>query len=184
MVTDIDFAGLRGPGLGHELFGTIQWPSVHDHQPYIGFGSVKNSFEGIGSGAGICAGCNHRHIAQCTGLQAASLALPFFWVTLASPDLWMLLLLLGILGTVGHFVLILAYKRAQPSVLTPYLYGQIVFAMLGGWLVFSQVPDAWSLVGIALITGCGALGTWLTVRESQISRTAESARVAPEPVES
>ncbi len=120
----------------------------------------------------------------CIGMLAATVALPFFWVPLASAHLWMLLLLLGILGTVGHFVLILAYKRAQPSVLTPYLYGQIVFAMLGGWLVFSQVPDAWSLAGIALITGCGALGTWLTVRETRETQSAKSNRVVPEPVES
>ena len=124
------------------------------------------------------------------GMLAASVALPFFWVPLASSFMWMMLLLLGFLGTVGHFVLILAYKRANPSVLTPYLYGQIVFAMLGGWLVFSQVPDAWSLLGIALITGCGALGTWLTVHESQQSqqtqqsRAPEAARVVPEPVKS
>jgi drug/metabolite transporter (DMT)-like permease len=118
------------------------------------------------------------------GMVAASLALPFFWVTLTSAHLWLLLLLLGMLGTVGHFSLIVAYKRANPSVLTPYMYGQIVFAMLGGWLIFSQVPDAWSLAGIALITLCGALGTWLTVRESKPERGAANNRVVPEPIES
>jgi drug/metabolite transporter (DMT)-like permease len=58
--------------------------------------------------------------------------------------------------------------------LTPYLYAQIAFAMLAGWLVFSHVPDRWSLVGIAMIAVCGAGGAWLTVRES---------RAALEPIE-
>jgi hypothetical protein len=42
---------------------------------------------------------------------------------------------MGLMGTVGHFMLILAYYRAPAATLTPYLYAQIGFAMLGGWLV-------------------------------------------------
>ena len=72
---------------------------------------------------------------------------------------------MGLMATVGHFLLILAYQRAPASTLTPYLYAQIGFAMLGGWLMFAQVPDATSLVGIGLIAVCGAAGAWLTVRE-------------------
>ena len=80
-----------------------------------------------------------------------------------------LLCLMGFMGTVGHFILILAYQRAPASTLTPYLYTQIAFAMLGGWLVFAHVPDGWSLVGIAMIAVCGAAGAWLTVRESRVA---------------
>ena len=46
------------------------------------------------------------------------------------------------MGTVGHFLLILAFARTQASTLTPYLYGQIGFAMFCGWLVFGHIPDA------------------------------------------
>jgi drug/metabolite transporter (DMT)-like permease len=81
--------------------------------------------------------------------------------------MWIAMCAMGVLGTVGHFLLILAYQRAPAGTLTPYLYGQIVFAMLGGWLVFSQVPDRWSLVGIGMIGGCGALGAWLAMQESR-----------------
>ena len=37
--------------------------------------------------------------------------------------------------------------------------------MLGGWLMFSQVPDTASLFGMLLIAICGGAGAWLTVRE-------------------
>jgi drug/metabolite transporter (DMT)-like permease len=102
------------------------------------------------------------------GTLLASLAVPYVWTShLPSPWLWLGLCFMGLMGTVGHFLLILAYQRAPASTLTPYLYSQIAFAMLGGWLVFSHVPDGPSLFGMGLIAVCGAAGAWLTVRESR-----------------
>lgn len=101
------------------------------------------------------------------GALIASLALPFVWVSIGDNTLWILLCLMGLLGTVGHFMLILAYQRAPAATLTPYLYAQIGFSMLGGWLVFSHVPDQWSMAGMLLIAVCGAAGAWLTVRETR-----------------
>ena len=65
-------------------------------------------------------------------------------------------------------MMILAYGRAPVSTLTPFLYAQIGFAMLGGWIVFSHVPDQLSMVGMVMIAVCGAAGAWLAVRESRI----------------
>jgi drug/metabolite transporter (DMT)-like permease len=102
------------------------------------------------------------------GTALASLTLPFVWTL--PPDLatWLRLLFMGLMATIGHFLLILAYARAPASTLAPYGYAQIGFAMIGGWLVFTHVPDAWSLAGMALVAACGALGAWLTVRESRL----------------
>lgn len=102
------------------------------------------------------------------GTLLASVALPFVWQSLPSWHWWALLCLMGLMGTVGHFMLILAFQRAPASTLTPYLYAQIAFAMLGGWLVFSHVPDAVSLIGMGMIAACGAAGAWLTVRERRV----------------
>lgn len=99
------------------------------------------------------------------GTVLASIAVPFVWATLPSWHWWALLCLMGFMGTVGHFILILAYQRAPASTLTPYLYAQIAFAMLGGWVMFSHVPDKFSLIGMGMIAVCGAAGAWLTVRE-------------------
>jgi drug/metabolite transporter (DMT)-like permease len=113
------------------------------------------------------------------GTLIASLALPFVWTSLPSWWLWAALLLMGVAATAGHFLLILAYTRTSASTLTPFFYAQIGFAMLGGWLVFSHVPDGWSMVGISMIALCGALGAWLTARESQALK-----QVKLQPVES
>ena len=102
------------------------------------------------------------------GMLVASLALPFVWTTLDSWTLWAGLCLMGLMGTVGHFMMILAYARAPASTLTPFHYSQIGFAMLAGWLAFSHVPDQWSMLGISLIAVCGAAGAWLAVRESRV----------------
>jgi drug/metabolite transporter (DMT)-like permease len=101
------------------------------------------------------------------GLVLASLALPFIWQAMPW-SVWALLLLIAAFGTLGHFLLILAYARAPIAVLTPYLYLQIGFSTLGGWLIFSHMPDAWALAGIALVSASGAFGTWLTAREQRV----------------
>jgi drug/metabolite transporter (DMT)-like permease len=113
------------------------------------------------------------------GTLVASLALPFVWASLPSWWLWAGLVLMGLTASVGHLLLILAYTRTTAATLTPFFYAQIGFAMLGGWLIFSHVPDGWSLIGIGMIALCGALGAWLTARESHALKL-----VKPQPVES
>lgn len=102
------------------------------------------------------------------GAVLASLALPFVWVTPQTAIEWTALTLMGLMGTVGHFLLILAYHRAPAASLMPMLYAQIAFAMLGGWLVFQHVPDGWSLLGMGMIAFCGAASAWLAVAESRV----------------
>ena len=99
-----------------------------------------------------------------SGALITSLVLPWIWH--AIPDLrsWVLLCLAGLCGTVGHFLLIQAFARAPAATLAPYLYAQIGFAMLAGWLVFDHVPGRLELWGIALIVVCGASTAWLAAR--------------------
>jgi len=103
------------------------------------------------------------------GTLVASLALPWVWAPVAHGYLWVLLLLMGAMASLGHMLLILAYARAPAATLTPYLYAQIAFAMVCGWLVFAHLPDRVSVLGMALIASCGAGGAWLTARERKIS---------------
>lgn len=88
---------------------------------------------------------------------------------------WWTLLGIGLCAAVSHFMLILSYQRVPASQLMPYMYGQIGFAMLGGWFALGKVPDGWSLAGIALIAACGLGSALLTLRE----RPAAEPRTAP-----
>jgi drug/metabolite transporter (DMT)-like permease len=109
------------------------------------------------------------------GLTLTTLGLPFAWQALPL-SVWLVIGLMGLLSTLGHFLLIMAYMRTPVAVLTPYLYLQIGFATLGGWLVFAHVPDAWSLAGIALVAVSGVFGTWLTGREALASGRRDDAQ--------
>lgn len=103
-----------------------------------------------------------------TGTLLSSALLPFVWQTPPDWVAWLQLTLMGLMATLGHFLLILAYGRAPAATLTPYMYTQIGFAVLGGWIVFGHMPDRWTLIGMGLVALCGALGAWLTLRESRL----------------
>jgi drug/metabolite transporter (DMT)-like permease len=75
-------------------------------------------------------------------------------------------LLVGFLDTFGHLLLIRAYNRANAVVLSPYLYTQIAFATLLGWLVFRHVPDGLAWAGIAVIAASGVGNAMLSAREA------------------
>lgn len=72
---------------------------------------------------------------------------------------------MGLAGAVGHFLLIMAFERSPAVTLMPYMYSQIGFAMLGGWLAFSHVPDHFSLMGMGLIALSGVASGLLTLFE-------------------
>ncbi|WP_295857270.1 DMT family transporter [uncultured Xylophilus sp.] len=102
------------------------------------------------------------------GTLITSVFLPLVWTPPPHAAVWGALLLMGVMGTAGHLLLTIAYRRAPASTLMPFVYAQIGFAMLGGWLLFDHVPDATAVAGMVTIALCGAAGAWLTVRESRI----------------
>jgi drug/metabolite transporter (DMT)-like permease len=74
----------------------------------------------------------------------------------------------GLLGTLGHFLFILAFRHAPASALTPFTYVQLVWAMLLGWLVYSDFPDALAVVGMAIIAGSGLFTTLHERRRARV----------------
>ena len=80
-----------------------------------------------------------------------------------------LMLALGVIGTAGHFLLILAFQRAPASGLTPFTYAHLVFATMIGWFAFDDLPGALTFAGMALIAGSGLWLTWHERRRSLIA---------------
>ena len=110
-----------------------------------------------------------------TGLVGAVLISPvavFHWDTQALLDHWPWFVVVGLLGTFGHLMLIRAFSKAPAPVLMPYIYTQVAFAVLGGWLAFSHVPDPMSWVGIAIIATSGVGNAVLSSRELSQKRLA------------
>lgn len=89
---------------------------------------------------------------------------PWLWQSFTDWQLWAAIAVMGICSGIGHLMLLQAYRYALPSVVSPFLYSQIGFAMLMGWLFFQQVPDTLSLLGMAVILACGLCSIWMSVR--------------------
>ena len=93
-------------------------------------------------------------------------AFPGFFVVPTVPLHAALLVTVGVLGAVGHFLLIRAHGLAPATLLSPFGYTQLLVVLALGWVVFGQLPDGVALTGIALIAGSG-LALILTARSSR-----------------
>jgi drug/metabolite transporter (DMT)-like permease len=68
---------------------------------------------------------------------------------------WLLLCLMGIFGGTGHYLLAMAHRYAPASTLAPFLYQQILYMALFGYLVFGNVPDKETWIGAAFVVASG-----------------------------
>jgi drug/metabolite transporter (DMT)-like permease len=80
---------------------------------------------------------------------------PFVWTTPSDPLVIFLMVVCGAFATVGHYLLILAHRLAPPSLLAPFIYTQIVWVIILGYLVFADVPNGWTLAGAAIVVASG-----------------------------
>lgn len=89
------------------------------------------------------------------GTALTSLVLPGVWVPPESALHAALFVGIGTLGGFGHLILIKAYEHAPASRLAPFSYSQLIWVAVIGFLAFGDFPDAWSLLGIAILVASG-----------------------------
>ena len=99
-------------------------------------------------------------------LVFATVAAPFGWIAPTWPD-FCALALLGVVAMVALFCINRSLKLADASVVVPYQYTLIVWAILFGYAVFGDVPDMPMLVGSAIIIAAGLYIFW---REQAVGR--------------
>lgn len=88
------------------------------------------------------------------GFAIVSAMVPFVW----QPLTWTFLLMglfIGVSSTVGHWLLVTAFRYADASLLAPFSYLQLLWASIFGYLLFTVLPDAWTLVGAVIIAASG-----------------------------
>jgi len=85
--------------------------------------------------------------------------LPFGWVAPTPFDM-MCLAGVGLSNIVAQFSVIRALKLASASVVVPYQYTLIVWSVVFGWLFFAELPDAYTVLGAAVIVGAGLYIFW------------------------
>ena len=89
------------------------------------------------------------------GFVLMTIPLPFVWVTPAT--VWDMVVFagLGVFGGFGHYFIVRAFELAPAPVVSPFNYGQLVGAALLSYIVFSELPDAWTWVGAGIIAASG-----------------------------
>ena len=107
----------------------------------------------------------------CMGVSMATL--PFAWVAPNANDL-MLLILMGVMGGFGQLFMTNSYRFAQASVIANFDYVAMIWAILLGWILFSELPAPAVYVGSVIVIGSGI---FIALRERQlgIERTTERA---------
>jgi len=99
------------------------------------------------------------------GLIFSSIIVIFFWES-PSPTQWLLLMGLGFIAATGHYFMIKAFENAPASLLAPFDYISLIWAMLLGFFMFGDLPDAWTIFGMAIIISSGL---YLVKRESAVA---------------
>ncbi|NBJ12229.1 DMT family transporter [Microvirga arsenatis] len=102
------------------------------------------------------------------GIVFVTPVLPWIWTTPSSPLVWFLLATTGFYGAFGHWLLVLAHARAPAAILAPFIYTQIVWMLVLGYLLFGDWPDPWTFVGAGIVI---ASGLYLLSRERMKPRT-------------
>jgi drug/metabolite transporter (DMT)-like permease len=88
------------------------------------------------------------------GISILTLLVPFVWVAPSWHDL-LLGLLIGVASTLGQWIVVLAFRYADASVLAPFQYTQLLWVSILGFLVFGELPDVWTVVGAVFIVASG-----------------------------
>ena len=61
----------------------------------------------------------------------------------------------GLLGGAGHFLLILAYRRSQASILAPFIYSSLIFSLFWGIFLLGEFPSFTTIMGGGIIVTSG-----------------------------
>ena len=88
------------------------------------------------------------------GVCILSALVPFVWVAPTWHDI-LFGVFIGVASTAGQWIVVLAFRYADASVLAPFSYTQLLWVSILGFLVFGEVPDIWTITGAAFIVASG-----------------------------
>jgi drug/metabolite transporter (DMT)-like permease len=106
------------------------------------------------------------------GTLISSAMLPWYWTPVASARDWAALAAIGLLGATAQLCLIRAFTLAEAAVVAPFGYVGLIFATGWGYAACGEVPDAWTILGAAIIV---AAGLYVWHRETRAARLSAGA---------
>ncbi len=112
-----------------------------------------------------------------TSTLLSLITLPFGWVIPTTTET-LLLISCGLLGGVGQILLTSSYREADASLVAPFDYASMIFALLIGYFGFGEVPTPTMLGGAALVITAGIL---IILRERHLGLERAKGRKAMTP---
>ncbi len=105
------------------------------------------------------------------GTLIITAAMPLVWLP-PTPAQWGMYLLIGLLATLGHYMIVRAYDHAEASLLAPLAYTEMIGAVFVGWAFFGDFPDHWTFIGVSILI---ASAIYISARERK------QAKAMPQP---
>ena len=84
---------------------------------------------------------------------------PLGWLVPTWPEL-LALVTVGLCGGLAHILLTESYRLAPASLVAPYDYTSMIWALLLGYVFFGELPSVYVFVGAAIIAGAGLMVLW------------------------
>jgi drug/metabolite transporter (DMT)-like permease len=115
-------------------------------------------------------------------LAGTILVAPLAWAQWVPPEGfagWVLMLSPGLYGGLGHYLFIIAHRYAPASTLMPFIYITLITHSTAGYIVFGQLPDAWTIGGAAVVVLSGLYllhRERVTLRAAAVSMTVDAAK--------
>jgi drug/metabolite transporter (DMT)-like permease len=88
------------------------------------------------------------------GVCVLSALVPLVWVAPVWKDI-LFGVFIGVASTAGQWIVVLAFRYADASVLAPFSYTQLLWVSILGFLVFGELPDIWTVAGAIFIVASG-----------------------------
>ncbi len=112
-----------------------------------------------------------------TATMLSLLTIPFGWVTPTLTE-GLTLTAAGLMGGIGQIFLTSSYREADASLVAPFDYASMLFALLIGYFAFGEVPTWTMLLGASIVIFAGILIIW---RERKLGLERAKARKAMTP---
>ena len=167
-------------------------------EPRLTFGALEPAQDSMKLGvilaitAAACAALAQIQIRKMVQVERTSAIIFYFCITasvfsLSTIGTWvwpsllqfLILILIGVLGGVGQIMLTTAYRYAPASVIAPFDYTAMIFALGIGYFAFAELPSAQMILGAGIVI---AAGVFVILREARLGlRRGQARRAKPPP---
>ena len=80
-------------------------------------------------------------------------------------NIFAILLFLGIWAALAEYFMIKAFSTTKASIIAPFFYLQMIFYTFYGYLIFSEIPDRYTIIGCIILIICGIINLRLSEKE-------------------